>query len=79
MLRVYLQSAEAVDKRMETAAKTPLTRKEHDGKGGVGERMDANVAELDKFMGSVTNAALVQEARRFMVGSQPEFCSHTLS
>lgn len=79
MLQVYLQSAQPVDQRMETAEKTILANKEQDGKVGVAERVDRDVTELDKFMASVTDAVLVQQARRFVRGKRPRFGSHPLS
>jgi hypothetical protein len=79
MLQGYLQSAQPVDKRMETAEKTTLANKDQDGKVGLAERIDGDVAELDKFMASVTEAALVQQARRCGGGKRPRFGRHSLS
>jgi hypothetical protein len=79
MLRVYLQSSQAVDERMKTAEMATMVSKEYNGKGGKGKGMSRHVAELDKFMGSVTDTGLLQEARRFMGGRQSDFAPHTWS
>jgi hypothetical protein len=79
MLILYLQSTQAVDKRIKISEKTTLEGRKHDGGGGKGERIDGDVAELDKFMRSVTDAAVVQESHRFMRGSQPDFASRISS
>jgi hypothetical protein len=79
MLRVYLQSSQAVDERMKTAEITTKVNKEYNGKGGKGKGMGGHVVELDKFMGSVTDTALLAEAQRFMGGRQPNCAPHTSS
>lgn len=75
MLRVYLQSTHAVDKRMKTAETTASIGKGRDEKAEDGKRKDRDVAEVDKSMASLTDSVLVQEARRFMEGMQPCFTS----
>jgi hypothetical protein len=79
MLRVYLQSAQPVDKRMEIAEKITLVDKEDDGRGRNDKGMDRDVAKLDKFMGSVTDAALLREAQRLMGGKQSSLASRISS
>jgi hypothetical protein len=77
MLGIYLQSIQAVDERMKISEKTPLDIKDHSGEGGNDGGNGRDIAALDKFMHFMTDAALLQEAQRFMEAKQPGFATHT--
>jgi hypothetical protein len=74
MLDVYLHSAQEVDKRMVRAEKTVWIGREYDAEHEKGKGMCEVVAALDRFMHSVTDPALVQQAQCFMEGQPAGIC-----